>query len=63
MYGLEHYRRRNECEAEAVAAWLMIPMNEMENALRSGVAKHDKEIGGLIATRIDVYKYETKTKA
>ncbi|MEO5857902.1 MAG: ImmA/IrrE family metallo-endopeptidase [Pyrinomonadaceae bacterium] len=63
MYGLEHYRKRNECEAEAVAAWLMLPMHEMENTLQSGIYKNDKEIGGLISTRINVFKYESKTKA
>jgi len=63
MYGLEHYRRRNECEAEAVAAWLMLPIDEMQNTLFSGIFKRDEEIAALIATRIDVYKYEPKTKA
>jgi Zn-dependent peptidase ImmA (M78 family) len=63
MYGVEHWRKRNECEAEAVAAWLMLPLEEMQDALLSEAFKHDSEIAALIATRLDVYKYEPKAAA
>ncbi|MDI1241222.1 MAG: ImmA/IrrE family metallo-endopeptidase, partial [bacterium] len=63
MYGIEHYRKRNECEAEAVAAWLMLPIDEIQDTAFSGILKLDQEIASLIATRINAYKYEPKAKA
>jgi len=60
FYGLDHWRRRNECEAEAVAAWLLLPIADMEDVVVSGSFKHDLELAELVATRLEIYKFEKK---
>ena len=59
-YGVEffdiHWKKRNECEAEAVAALLLLPLKDVKEVQFSGIFKYDIELSNLIATRLAVAK-------
>ena len=59
-FGIEffdiHWKARNEHEAEAVAALLMLPLKDIEEAIFTGIFKYDIELSNLIATRLAVAK-------
>ncbi len=50
-----HDKRKKHCEAEAVAALLLLPIPELEDLLIAGVYKHDPDLAALIGTRLDVW--------
>lgn len=50
-----HSRRKNHSEAETVAALLVLPIPELENALISGAYKDDSRLADLIARRLDIF--------
>jgi Zn-dependent peptidase ImmA (M78 family) len=59
-YGVEffdiHWKKKNEEEAEAVAALLLLPLKDVKEATFSGIFKYDIELSNLIATRLTVAK-------
>jgi Zn-dependent peptidase ImmA (M78 family) len=59
-YGVEffdiHWKKKNEEEAEAVAALLMLPLKDIKEVTFSGIFKYDIELSNLIATRLTVAK-------
>lgn len=46
-----HSKKNHEEEAESVAALLMLPLHEIEEAVFSGIFKYDIEMQNLIAVR------------
>jgi Zn-dependent peptidase ImmA (M78 family) len=48
-------RRKIHCEAEAVAAWLLIPTMELHTVLQSHDTYLSDELQVLIATRLDLW--------
>lgn len=52
FYG-RHENERTHCEAETVAALLLLPMPDLEDLLIAGVHKHDDELAELIGRRLD----------
>lgn len=47
---------RNHAEAEATAAYMLLTVPELENALLDGEFRRNERLAGLIATRLELYR-------
>ena len=55
FFGL-HNKKKNHFEAEAAAAFLLLPIPDLEHALLDGLHSNSSEIAGVIAMRLDLHK-------
>lgn len=50
-----HQKQKDHCEAESVAAFLLLPIAELESLLLAGVHERDHELAELIGRRLELF--------